>query len=174
MSTDFRNIARVVRPHGTKGEVIVAELRGLPFYLHEGMEVALTPPALDRDRFCLVEEVKNCGGEMLVSFSCAHSLHDAESISGTTVLACTEDLDASRLDASVDELIGRAVVDARFGSLGVIGEVMLTPANDVWVVDGARYGEVLVPVIEQVVESVPAEGPIAVRLMDGLIDPSLL
>lgn len=174
MSTDFRNIARVVRPHGTKGEVIVAELRGLPFYLHKGMEVALTPPALDRDRFCLVEEIKNCGGEMLVSFSCAHSLHDAESISGTTVLARTEDLDASRLDASVDELIGRAVMDARFGSLGVIEEVMLTPANDVWAVDGARYGEVLIPVIEQVIESVPAEGPIFVRLMDGLIDSPLL
>ena len=174
MSTDFRNIAPVVRPHGTKGEVIVAELRGLPFYLREGMEVALTPPSLDRDRFCRVEDVKDCGGDMLVTFSCSRSLHDAEAISGTTVLARVDDLDAGDLDASVDELLGRAVVDVRYGELGVIEEVMLTPANDVWVVDGARYGEVLIPVIDQVVDTVPSEGPISVRVMDGLIDPSQL
>ena len=136
----------MVRPHGTKGEVIVAELRGLPFYLREGMEVALTP----------------------------RSLHDAEAISGTTVLARVDDLDAGDLDASVDELLGRAVVDVRYGELGVIEEVMLTPANDVWVVDGTRYGEVLIPVIEQVVDTVPSDGPISVRVMDGLIDPSQL
>lgn len=164
----------MVRPHGTKGEVIVAELRGLPFYLHEGMEVALTPPSLARDRFCRVESVRESGDGALVAFSCAHSLHDAEDIAGTTVLARVCDLDAGELDASVDELLGRAVVDARFGDLGIIEEVMLAPANDVWVVDGPRYGEVLIPVIEQVVEAVPAEGPIPVRLMDGLIDPSRL
>ena len=47
---------------------------------------------------------------------------------------------------------------------------METPANDVWVVDGGPFGEVLLPVIEQVVREVPEEGPIAVRVLPGLID----
>ena len=47
---------------------------------------------------------------------------------------------------------------------------MSTPANDVWVVEGDRYGEVLIPVIEQVVLDLPDQGTISVHVMDGLID----
>ena len=61
-------------------------------------------------------------------------------------------------------------VDERFGSLGTIVEIMSTPANDVWVVEGDRYGEVLIPVIEQVVLDLPDTGTISVHVMDGLID----
>ena len=66
--------------------------------------------------------------------------------------------------------MGREVVDERFGSLGTIVEIMSTPANDVWVVEGDRYGEVLIPVIEQVVLDLPDTGTICVHVMDGLID----
>lgn len=45
-----------------------------------------------------------------------------------------------------------------------------TPANDVWVVEGDRYGEVLIPVIEQVVLDLPDTETISVHVMDGLID----
>ena len=54
--------------------------------------------------------------------------------------------------------------------LGTIVEIMSAPANDVWVVEGNRYGEVLIPVIEQVVLDLPDQGTISVRVMDGLID----
>ena len=43
-------------------------------------------------------------------------------------------------------------------------------ANDVWVIDGSTYGEVLIPVIDQVIAEIPEEGPIAVTIMDGIID----
>ena len=47
---------------------------------------------------------------------------------------------------------------------------METPANDVWVVEGPDHGEVLIPVIDDVVSTIPVEGPISVRVMDGLLD----
>lgn len=170
MTIEYKNIARVVRSHGTKGEVIVAALRGLPFLLHDGMTVALTPPVLDRDRFCRVRRVVDRGQDMLVAFEGVNSLHDADDIVGCTVLARADDLALGALDAAVDDLLGREVVDERFGVLGTIREVMLTPAHDVWVVDGGTWGEVLIPVIEQVVEKIPDSGAICVRVMDGLID----
>ncbi len=105
MRSQYKNIARVVKPHGRKGEVLAQPLRGLPSVLTPGMRVALTPPALKR-----------------------------------------------------------------FGLLGTIVEIMSTPANDVWVVEGDRYGEVLIPVIEQVVLDLPDQGTISVHVMDGLID----
>ena len=47
---------------------------------------------------------------------------------------------------------------------------METPANDVWVVDGGAFGEVLVPAVEDVVVELPECGPISVKLLDGLIN----
>ena len=69
-----------------------------------------------------------------------------------------------------DDLLDREVIDGRYGSLGTIQEVLETPANDVWVIDGSTYGEVLIPVIDQVIAEIPEEGPIAVTIMDGIID----
>ena len=134
------------------------------------MRVALTPPALDRDRFTTVESVTNTGDGDLVKFRSIDDLTAAEGIAGCYVLASTDEFELDDLTCAYDDLIDRAVIDERYGELGCIVEVMETPANDVWVVDGGRYGEVLIPVIEQVVFDLPSAGAIRVRVMDGLID----
>ena len=108
------------------------------------------------------------GGRVL--FSCAHDLDAAEGIAGCYVLASCSDFELGPLDAAFEDLVGRLVVDERHGSLGHIAEVMETPANDVWVVEGPDHGEVLIPVIDDVVSTIPVEGPISVRVMDGLLD----
>jgi len=59
---------------------------------------------------------------------------------------------------------------ARELELGTVVDVIVTGANDVWVIDGP-YGEVLVPVIDDVVRDVDEEnGTARTRLLDGLID----
>ena len=163
LARPYRNIARIVKTQGRNGEVVAVALRGLPFSLRPGMQVALTPPALDRDRFVSVEVVSALDDD-------SASIADAEGLAGCLVLAHAEDLELSELDIAFDELIGRAVEDVRYGNLGSIREVMETPANDVWVVDGGGYGEVLLPVIPQVVDEIPPAGPITVRALDGLIE----
>lgn len=172
MRAAYKNIARVSRTHGAKGEVVVAPLRGLPLLLHEGMSVWLTPPALHRERVSKVLSIAEgpLPGTARVRLSCAVSLDESESLVGCYLLAARDDLELGPLEAAVCDLLGRSVVDARFGELGCIQEVLETPANDVWVVDGGAHGEVLIPVIAEVVEAIPDQGPIGVRLMDGLLD----
>ena len=144
-------------------------LRGLPFLVREGMRVALTPPARSRDRFMTVEEVSGTGETRIVRLSGLTSMTDAEEAVSCYLLVREDDLDLDPLVDSFEHLEGRLVVDDRFGELGTIQDIMLNPANDVWVVDGASYGEVLIPVIEQVVQAIPHDGPIPVHIMDGLI-----
>lgn len=170
MPAAYKNIARVIRPHGTKGEVLVAPLRGLPLLLEQGMNVCITPPALSRERFSRVEALSQTSDGARVAFSCSHDLDVAETLSGCYILAACEDIELGPLDASFEDLIGRRVVDDRHGELGAIVEVMETPANDVWVVDGSSYGEVLIPVIDEVVAQIPSDGPIFVHVMDGLLN----
>ena len=132
------------------------------------MTVALMPPALNRDRFCTIEEADEVSG--LVKFSGIDNLDAAEGIAGCFVLASTDELELDTFDVAFDDLLDREVIDGRYGSLGTIQEVLETPANDVWVIDGSTYGEVLIPVIDQVIAEIPEEGPIAVTIMDGIID----
>ena len=112
----------------------------------------------------------DAGDRYLVRFSCSHSIDEAESLAGCYVLASVDDLDLDMLDVAFDDLIGRSVHDERYGIIGSIVEIMETPANDVWVVDGGAYGEVLVPAVEDVVVELPESGPISVKLLDGLIN----
>ncbi len=169
MSSAYRNIARVVRPHGKRGEVIVRAVRGLPFVLEPGMEVALTPPALERDRFCTVCSVTDTGQDWLVAFSGIEGIDGAESIKGCYVLAHAEDVVLDGFEAAWEDLVGRYVVDARFGELGCITGVIETPANDVLEIEGP-FGEVLVPIIEEAMDEIPPTGPLSTHIMDGLID----
>ena len=48
---------------------------------------------------------------------------------------------------------------------------MLLPANDVWVVQSEKYGEFLVPVLEEVVLELPEDesGQVVVRLPRGIL-----
>ena len=68
-----------------------------------------------------------------------------------------------------EALFGREVSDQELGYLGTIAEVMVGPANDVWVIEGP-FGEVLVPVVDQVVLALPEKGPISVHIPSGLVD----
>ena len=66
-----------------------------------------------------------------------------------------------------ERLVGREVVNEGDGRRARIREVMCGPANDVWVLD-ADGAEVLVPVVDEVVSEVPAEGPIPVSVPRGV------
>ena len=166
----WRLVARVVKTHGRKGEVVVTPVHGLPALLSEGMQVACVPPQLSRDRFHTVIDVETGGGSgELVSLSGVNDLNGARALVGSSVLAPEDELpDEVRIEGP-ETWIGRTVSDRRLGSLGEIVEVMVGRASDVWAVAGP-YGEVLVPVVGEFIVGVPEDGDIEVDLPDGLVE----
>ena len=69
------------------------------------------------------------------------------------------------------QLQGLEVYDERLGYLGKVSEILQTGANDVYVVDSPRFGEVLLPAIKEIILRVDLEkGRIEVNLLPGLID----
>lgn len=65
--------------------------------------------------------------------------------------------------------MGREVVDEARGVVGTIEDVLETPANDLWSVRGP-YGEVLVPVVGDIVMGQDEQGRWLVRLPRGLVE----
>ena len=71
----------------------------------------------------------------------------------------------------VFHLLGLEVDDLDKGYLGKVTEVLPTGANDVYVVKGERYGEVLIPAIKDVVLDIDlANRRMRVKLLPGLIN----
>ncbi len=170
MHERFRSIARVEKSHGRKGEVVTVPVHGLPSLLRSGLEVCVVPPELKGSRWHTVESCTEDGREgQLVRLSGVHDLGDAEAIVGKTLLARVSDLPDDFVLHDRERLVGREVVDAAMGSLGGIEEIMVGPAQDVWVIEGP-HGEVLLPVVSEVVLDVPDDGPIPVCVPDGLLD----
>ena len=162
MQERYRCIARVEKPHGRRGEVVTVPVHGLPSLVREGLRVAVVPPALKGDRWHVVTNVEeDSRAGSLVSLSGVVCLDDSEALVGRYLLASVNDLPDDLALHDAGSLIGREVHDVNEGPLGTIAEVMVGPANDVWVVRGKR-GEVLLPVINSVVSEVADEGPITV------------
>lgn len=168
-AAQYELVAHVGKARGLEGKVTASAADGLPLCLYEGLEVHVVPPTLygPRDiRIASIEEGKGTG--LVLSFEGVDSRDDAEQIAGRGLLANVEDLDLADDDRW---FIGCRVEDERYGDLGEVAELIETPANDVLVVEGP-YGEVLVPVIDEVVLEVPQEDgePIRTHVMDGLVD----
>ncbi len=137
--------------------------------LSVGMKVAAVPPALKQSRWHTVTSVEEGSGSgQLVALSGSRSIGSAQELAGKVLLASVESLPEDYALHDVDALLDREVVSHTYGSLGTITEILTGPANDVWVVDGP-YGEVLLPVIDEVVRAIDAAGPLEVNVPDGLI-----
>ena len=162
-------LCRVVRTHGLKGEVSVATAPGLPLYSLVGSEVWLVPPPRG-PRSGTIESVRPGPKGELVKVTGFDDLESAGAMVGCELLVARNDLPDRWMAPQPEEsMLGRSVVDETRGDLGVIVEVILTGANDVWVVEGP-FGEVLIPVIEDVVVGpIRPDTPITVRLLEGLL-----
>ncbi len=70
----------------------------------------------------------------------------------------------------IADMIGLAVETEDGEPFGELKDVLLTGANDVYVIDSAEHGEVLIPATRECILDVDVEnGRMKIHLMDGLI-----
>jgi 16S rRNA processing protein RimM len=163
----FIALGRVVKAHGMKGEVSVAPFTGPPFFLPQGLRVWLVPPP-SIVRQTEIVSVRPGPKGPLVKLLGVDTSEAAKSLAGVEILAAEADIPE---DAFVDEpdAVGAMVRDEEHGDLGSITDTLVTGANDVWIVHGV-YGEILIPVIDDVVLAYDEDtDTFEVRLLPGLM-----
>jgi 16S rRNA processing protein RimM len=162
----FLAVARVRRPFGVKGELLLEVLTDFPNRLTRSERLYA-----GRDRRPYeVESLRRHGEDMLLRLKEIRDRQEAESMRGAELYVRVDDLPP--LPAGVyylHQIEGLEAVTEQGESLGRVKEILKTGANDVYVVQGPR-GEILLPAIPQVIREVRLEeGRLVVQLMEGMM-----
>lgn len=165
-------LGEVLRPHGVRGELRMRILTDYPERITELEQVYLgRDPYSPHSESHVVEHMRMHKGYGLLKLKGIDDRSQAEYLRELKVMI--------NLDSAVPleddefylyEVIGLAVRTQDGEDLGTVKSVMETGANDVYIVEGTAYGEVLIPVLEETIIETDIEGGvIIVRLPEGLI-----
>ncbi len=119
-----------------------------------------------RDRVLHVRKAEEKGSRIVLFFEGVLTRTDAETLRGLDILI--EDVDMLPPPEGrhyIHDLIGCTVIDDDGNTVGVVRDVTLLPANDVYVVDTPR-GELLLPAIPDFIHRVDTASKTIVAVPD--------
>ena len=129
-------------------------------------EVKVFPTTDDAARFQTLKEVILDTGKGI------DDINDIEKYKGKSLFVARENaVELEEDEYYIGDLIGMDVyTDESEERFGVLKDVIETGANEVYIVQSERYGEVLLPAIHEcILEVDPEEKKMTVHLMEGLI-----
>jgi 16S rRNA processing protein RimM len=165
-------VGQIVGAHGLYGELKVEAYSDFPDRFAPGATLFLGEE-LEKVQVASVRPHKT---NLLVRLDEIDDRNDAEDIRGLWLYV--PEAEAGELDEGeywIHDIIGLQVVTVDGAQIGKITDVMVTGANDVYVVrpaEDVNHGrDVLLPAIADVVDHVDLEkGIMVIRLLEGLID----
>ena len=155
-------VGRIRRPHGVKGEAVYESFPEFSFHLKVGKTVFIGKHRQE----LIIRSIRKMDQNHLISFE---GFEDCDSIGfmrNVEVFISEKDLSSRGENKHYPhQVIGMTVVDEKASRVGILQEVLLTGANDVYVVVNERDEELLLPAIESVVLKVDQENRVmTVRL----------
>ncbi len=163
-----------MRPHGIKGELRVRMMTDYPERIAKLGTIYLSDKAEPKANAAKPYQVQ--GMRMNGSFGLLklHEIPDrtaAEKYRGLYVLIDMEHaVPLEEGEFYLYQLIGVKVETEAGETLGTLTEVLETGANDVYIVKGEPYGEILIPVTPQtIIKTDVNAGILIVRLPEGLL-----
>lgn len=171
MAEKLFRVGKIVNTHGIKGEVRVISITDFPEERFKPGASLFIKTNKGKQEF-IVESSRNHKTFVLLKFKGLDNINDVEQFKNYELFT-TEEITPELSDGEFlyRQIVGLTVVDSKLGEIGKITEIMELGPNDVWVVKGPKYDEVLIPYIEDVVKKVDLDKQIVqVEIPDGLID----
>ena len=118
-----------------------------------------------------VESVKFFKQFAIVKFKGIDNINDIEKYKGKSLLVDREHAVKLKKDEYfIADMIGLRVMTDDGEEFGTLKDVLETGANDVYIIDSVKHGEVLIPAIKQCVLDVDIENnKMVIHLMEGLV-----
>lgn len=150
----YLTVGRIRRPHGVKGELLTEFITEHPENLTAGKQVlignALVP--------CVISSIRQADKFWLVCFEGYDDCQTVEIFRNQQIFIHIKD--AAPLPEGKfyhHEIIGMQVFDENHELLGTVAEVIVTGANDVYVVTDSSGAEILIPAIKSVIINMDRE-----------------
>ncbi|MCF2683058.1 ribosome maturation factor RimM [Faecalicatena contorta] len=166
---ELLQVGVITSTHGVRGEVKV-----YPTTDDAARFKQLKHVLLDTGKETLpleIQGVKFFKQFVILKFKGFDNINDIERYKRCPILV--ERCDAVELEEDeyfIADMIGMAVETEDGKEFGTLKDVIETGANDVYVIDSAEHGEVLVPAIKECILDVNIEeGKMKIHLMDGLV-----
>ncbi|MFH5810483.1 ribosome maturation factor RimM [Companilactobacillus sp. FL22-1] len=171
MAEELYRVGTIVNTHGIKGELRVIPITDFPedrfkagakLYLKsQGQTLEFT-----------VESSRPHKSFILVKLKGYDNINDVEKYVKSELFADGEEVPTlNEGEFLYKQIIGLTVIDKDLGEVGKITEIIELGSNDVWVVKGPKYKEILLPYIDDVIKDVDLDaGIVKVEIPDGLID----
>lgn len=160
----------ITSTHGIRGEVKVFPTTDDAQYFRELKKVYLDT---GKEQIPLeIEHVKFFKQFAILKFKGIDNINDIEKYKGKSLMIDREDASPLGEDEYyIGDMIGMDVyTDDPAEHFGVLRDVLETGANDVYIIDSDRHGEVLVPAIRQCILCVDTEkNEMHIHLMEGLL-----
>ena len=166
---DLLKVGVITTTHGVRGDVKVYPTTDVPERFLE-----LDYVLLDTGRELRKLEIKNVKffkNLVILKFKCVDNINDIEKYKGRDLwIPREEGQELEEDEYYIADLLGMSVVLEDGQEFGTLKDVMETGANDVYIIDSAEHGEVLLPAIKECILDVDLEKNVmTIHLMKGLI-----
>ena len=164
----FVIVGKFRRPHGIKGEIRMSVLTDFPDLIKPGQIVY----AGERYHPYTIKDIRWHGGDMLVSLEELPDRTAVEIFRNIMVYMKGEDTpELPEGEYYIHQLVGLDVITDQDQNLGKIKEILVTGANDVYLVDTGSGKDILLPVTDEVVLDINQDkGFVLVHIIPGLLD----
>lgn len=166
---DLLKVGVITTTHGVRGEAKVYPTTDEPERFLE-----LDYVLLDTGRELRKLEIKNVKffkNLVILKFKGVDNINDIEKYKGRDLwIPREEGQELEEDEYYIADLLGMSVVLENGQEFGTLKDVMETGANDVYIIDSAEHGEVLLPAIKECILDVDLEKNVmTIHLMKGLI-----
>ena len=158
-------IGKCVKPHGLKGEIGVKPITDFPERFEQTPRV-FAHKQQDPVKPLIIETVRDRSGGFLIKFKGIEDKTSAESLRGYFLAVTEDELVVLEEDEYWHwELEGLKALDEDGQEIGVLIEVVESPAHDLYVVKTTEGRRHLVPAVREFVPDIDIEsGTVVVRL----------
>jgi 16S rRNA processing protein RimM len=164
----FVVIGKFRRPHGIRGEIVMTVLTDFPDLIVPGQRVY----AGERYHPYGIHGVRQHGADLLITLEGLPDRTAVEIFRNVMVYMKAEDMpDLPEGDFFLHQIVGMEVITDQDQYLGRVKEILITGANDVYLIETAEGNEILIPAIDQVILEInQEEGKVLVHVLPGLLD----
>jgi len=159
--TRFIEAGKITNTHGIAGELRIEVWLDSPRFFKTFKRIVV------RDTEYKVASAREHKGCIIAKLEGLDNVNDAMPLKGHTVYILREDAKLPKGKCFIQDIIGARVVDESGAEIGILKEVMETPASLIYVVQGDE--EHLIPAVPEFIMSTDADaGIITVHMIEGM------